>query len=67
METLYAELNKRAKAATNRYSATGDFLQYIYSVCACDYESSEHPIEVFMNFRHRYFLTVLFIVAEKLY
>ena len=49
METLYAELNKRAKAATNCYSATGDFLQYIYSVCACDYESSEHPIEVFMN------------------
>ena len=32
MEALYAELNERAKAATNHYSATGNFLQYIYSV-----------------------------------
>ena len=31
-EDLYAELNKRAKAATSSFSATGDFLQYIYSV-----------------------------------
>ena len=31
-EVLYAELNKRAKVATNSYSATGDFLQYIYYV-----------------------------------
>ena len=29
---LYAELNKRAEAAVSSYSATGDFLQYIYSV-----------------------------------
>ena len=32
MEALYAELSKRAEAATSSYSATGDFLQYIYSV-----------------------------------
>ena len=31
-EALYAELNKRVEAATSSYSATGDFLQYIYSV-----------------------------------
>ena len=31
-EALYAELNKRAEAATSSYSATGEFLQYIYSV-----------------------------------
>ena len=31
-ETLYAELNERAEAATSSYSATGDFPQYIYSV-----------------------------------
>ena len=31
-KALYAELNKRAEAATNSYPATGDFLQYIYSV-----------------------------------
>ena len=31
-EVLLAELNKRAEAATSSYSATGDFLQCIYSV-----------------------------------
>ena len=31
-EALYAELNKRAEAATNNFSAAGKFLQYIYSV-----------------------------------
>ena len=30
-EALYAELNERAEAATRSYSATDDFLQYIYS------------------------------------
>ena len=29
---MHAELNKRAEAAVSSYSATGDFLQYIYSV-----------------------------------
>ena len=32
METLYPELNERVEAATSSYSATGEFLQYIYSV-----------------------------------
>ena len=32
MEALYAELSKRAEAATSRYFATDDFLQCIYSV-----------------------------------
>ena len=31
-EALYAELNERAEAAKSRYSQTGEFLQYIYSV-----------------------------------
>ena len=31
-EALYAELNKRAAAATNSYSVTDKFLQYIYFV-----------------------------------
>ena len=31
-EALYAELNERVEAATSSYSATGKFLQYIYSV-----------------------------------
>ena len=33
-EALQAELNGRAEAATSSYSATGDFLQCIYSVPA---------------------------------
>ena len=33
MEALYAELNEKAEAATISYSATGNFLQYIYSAC----------------------------------
>ena len=32
MEALYVELNERAEAATSSYSATDDFLQYLYSV-----------------------------------
>ena len=32
MEALYAELHERAETATSSYSATGAFLQYIYSV-----------------------------------
>ena len=31
-EALYAEPNERVEAATSRYSATGEFLQYIYFV-----------------------------------
>ena len=29
-EVLYAELNKRAEAATSSYSAAGDFLQHLF-------------------------------------
>ena len=47
---LYAVLNKRAEAATSSYSVTGDFLYiYIHIFCACDWESSEHPIKVFSS------------------
>ena len=31
-EALYAEISKTAEAATSSYSATGDILQYNYSV-----------------------------------
>ena len=31
-ETLFAELNERVEAAISSYSATGGFLQYIYSM-----------------------------------
>ena len=32
MEALYSELNQKMEAATNSYSPTGNFLQYVYSV-----------------------------------
>ena len=31
-DALYAKLNEKVEAATSSYSATGEFLQYIYSV-----------------------------------
>ena len=31
-EVLYAEINERVEAANSSYFATGEFLQYIYSV-----------------------------------
>ena len=31
-KALFAELNERVEAATSTYSATGEFLQYIYSM-----------------------------------
>ena len=31
-EALYAELNEKVEAAISRYSATDNFLQYIYAV-----------------------------------
>ena len=31
-EAFFAELNERVEAATSSYSATGEFLQYIYSI-----------------------------------
>lgn len=32
MEALYTELNESAEGATSSYSATDEFLQYIYSL-----------------------------------
>ena len=31
-QALYVEVNKRAEAAISSHSATGNFLQYLYSV-----------------------------------
>ena len=31
-DALYAELNRRVEAVTSSYSATGEFLQHIYTV-----------------------------------
>ena len=47
-EALYAELNERVEAATSSYSATGEFLQYIYSVLAAK-NLSKDLIKVFSS------------------
>ena len=51
-EALYTELNERAEAASSRYSATCDFLQFIYFVLV-----AKNPIKVFSSwiFFRRYF------------
>ena len=43
-EALYTELNERAEAASSRYSATCDFLQFIYFVLV-----AKNPIKVFSS------------------
>ena len=42
---LCAELDEKAEAATRNYSATGDSLQYIYSVPV----TKNHRIKVFSS------------------
>ena len=62
-EALYAELNRRAEEATSSYSATGKFLQYIYSMLVAKNDQKIWPRCLF----HRYFLTILIMVTEQLY
>ena len=67
-ETLYAELNERAEAATSSYSATGDFLQYIYSVLvAKNYKEIRFMCLVHDFFFTDVFLTILILVTEQRY
>ena len=63
-EALYAELNKRAEAATSSYSATGDFLQYIYSVLIA---KNHQKIRSRCLVHELSFLTMLIMVTEQLY
>ena len=63
-EALYAELNKRAEAATNSYSATGNFLQYIYSVLIA---KNHQKIRSRCLVHELSFLTMLITVTEQLH
>ena len=53
---MHAELNKRAEAAVSSYSATGDFLQYIYSVLV----AKNHQEVQFRYLVHEFFFGDLF-------
>ena len=48
-EALYGELNERVEAATSSYSATGKFLQYIYSVLVAKNHQKIFT-DIFFNF-----------------
>ena len=51
-EVLYSELNEKAGAATSSYSATSNFLQYIYSVLV----AKNHQGVSLMNFLSQIFV-----------
>ena len=68
MEALYAELNERVEEGTSSYSATSDFLQYIYSVLVV----KNHQKIQSRYLVHRFsfadiFLTILIMFTEQLY
>ena len=67
MESLYAKLNERTEAATSGYSATGDFLQHIYSVLVAKNHHKIHSrsvnefsfIRIFLTICHGYRVCIL--------
>ena len=67
-EALYEELHKRPEAGTSSYSATGDFLEYIYSVLV----AKNHQKIQFRCLVHEFsftdvFLMIFIMVTEQLY
>ena len=68
MEALCVELKEGAEAATSSYSATGDFVQYIYLVLVA---KNHHSIQSRFLVRElpftAIFLTILIMVTEQLY
>ena len=66
-EVLYAELNKKAEAATSCYSVTGDSLQYIYFVHVTKNHRNIQSRCLVQEFSLRYFWMLLIMVTEQLY
>ena len=65
---MYVELNERAEAATSSYSATGDFLQYIYYVLVAKNHQKIQSrclvhefsfTELFKRYNHSYIAAIL--------
>ena len=52
---MYAEFNERVEAATSSYSATGNFLQYIYSMFVAKNDQKFEQSVSFMNFPSQFF------------
>ena len=66
MDVLYAELNKRAEAATGSYSVKGSSSQYIYSVPVSKNHQNIQSRCLVYEFSFT-FLTILIMVREQLY
>ena len=62
--SFYVEINKRAEAASNSYSAPGDFSQYVYSVLVAKNQKKirswclVHEFS-FIDINHGYWVAIL--------
>ena len=67
-ENLYAEINERGEPSTNCYSATGDYLQYIYVAFMTKNHQKIRSRCLDHKFSFTYiFLTILILVTEQLF
>ena len=67
MEALYSELNQKMEAATNSYSPTGNFLQYVYSVLVTKNHQKIWSSCLGHEFSFTFFLMTLIMATEQLY
>ena len=67
MEALYSELNQKMEAATNSYSPTGNFLQYVYSVLVTKNHQKIWSSCLGHEFSFTFFLMILIMATEQLY
>ena len=67
MEALYSELNQKMEAATNSYSPTGNFLQYVYSVLVTKNHQKIWSSCLGHEFSFTFFLMILIMATEHLY
>ena len=67
MEALYSEFNQKMEAATNSYSPTGNFLQYVYSVLVTKNHQKIWSSCLGHEFSFTFFLMTLIMATEQLY
>ena len=67
MEALYSEFSQKMEAATNSYSPTGNFLQYVYSVLVTKNHQKIWSSCLGHEFSFTFFLMTLIMATEQLY
>ena len=67
MEALYSEFNQKMEAATNSYSPTGNFLQYVYSVLVTKNHQKIWSSCLGHEFSFTFSLMTLIMATEQLY